>query len=187
MLDGTDLYSAYQPFMMDKSVELQVPPQPELPPSYSGATNSGATAINSIDYPKERYDGNGIYQLPVSEQQQNTKQSIYSSQQVVPEQKISTALNNYKAQKQSTQETYTSNQTNDGYFDKLFGKKRDFFKFIQLALIIVLGLSIHFIIKFYLQTYLNQSDLSVERQLVLRLLYPLGILFILWNMKAFVL
>ena len=167
MLDGTDLYSAFKPFTQDQPVELQVPSQPELPPK------SGATSISSIDYSKERYDNNGIYQA--------SQAPVYNAP--AQEQKIAYALNNYKAQKQSTEPSYN----NDGYFDKLFGKKRDFFKFIQLALIIVLGLSTHFIIKYYLQSYLNQSDMSPERQVILRLLYPLSILFILWNMKAFVL
>jgi hypothetical protein len=71
------------------------------------------------------------------------------------------------------------------YVDKLFSKKKDLFKVIQLALIVALGLAIHFVIKHYLKCYIKDNDFSCERQFFLRLLYPLAILFVLWNLKVF--
>ena len=72
------------------------------------------------------------------------------------------------------------------YFDKLFGKKKELFKILTLSLIITLGLSLHFLIDHYLTKYLAEHEMSFERQLLLRLLYPLGVLFVLWNLKVFV-
>jgi hypothetical protein len=72
------------------------------------------------------------------------------------------------------------------YFDKLFGKKKELYKILSLSLIITLGLSLHFLIDHYLTKYLAEHEMSFERQLLLRLLYPLGVLFILWNLRVFV-
>ena len=71
------------------------------------------------------------------------------------------------------------------YVDKLFSKKKDLFKVIQLALIVALGLAIHHVIKHYLKCYIKDNDFSSERQFFLRLLYPLALLFVLWNLKVF--
>ena len=75
---------------------------------------------------------------------------------------------------------------NSSYFDKLFSKKKELGKILQFTLIIVLGLSIHYLIDHYLINYINNNDMSFERQLFLRILYPIGILFILWNLKVFI-
>jgi hypothetical protein len=73
----------------------------------------------------------------------------------------------------------------NGYFEKLFSKKKEFFKLIQWVLIITLAISIHFFVKYYMKYYLNSNDLTFEREMILRALYPLGILFILWNLRVF--
>lgn len=71
------------------------------------------------------------------------------------------------------------------YLDKLFSKKKELSKAVQITLIILLAISIHFVIDHYMKMYINNQGLSFERELMLRLLYPLGILFLLWNMKVF--
>lgn len=89
-------------------------------------------------------------------------------------------------QNQSAMAAPTGNQTTSaGYFDKLFSKKKEFFKLVQWVLIIVLAVSVHFFVKYYLKYYLTANDLTFEREMILRALYPLGILFILWNLRVF--
>lgn len=72
-----------------------------------------------------------------------------------------------------------------GYFEKLFSKKKEFFKLVQWVLIVVLAISLHFFIDHYIKNYLTTSDLSPEREFLIRALYPLGILFVLWNLRVF--
>lgn len=72
-----------------------------------------------------------------------------------------------------------------GYFDKLFSRKKDFLKLLQWVLIVLLAIAIHGFIKYYLYQYLSNGDFSFEREMVIRALYPLGILFILWNLRVF--
>ena len=72
------------------------------------------------------------------------------------------------------------------YFDKLFSKKRELWKALQIALIIILALSLHVLIDYYMKMYFSNNALSFERDLLIRLLYPIGIIFLLWNSKAFI-
>jgi len=80
----------------------------------------------------------------------------------------------------------TVKNSQPSYFDKLASKSKDLVKLIQFALIVVLALSIHAIIKHYLKEYLSANDFSTEREVGMRLLYPLAVVFILWNIKALI-
>jgi hypothetical protein len=96
--------------------------------------------------------------------------------------RITLLLNELKKQQAIT----ASMQEQTGYIDRLFSKKKDMLKVLQLALVIVLAMSIHFIIDHYLRNYIKNNDFTFERELLLRLLYPFALLFVLWHMKAFI-
>lgn len=191
MLEGTDLSSAYQ---------------------HSLVGNSSSFAANSFDNSyasyfeeqreEERQPSRAIQPEPkmappapqVQDRQSNMQQNQYAPQngmydanvfnkQYDQEQRIMRALQELKKKKE---ENVSHNYSQPSYFDKLFGKKKEIGKILQAALIIVLGLSVYFLIDHYLKEYLTNHDLSFERQLFLRLLYPLSILFIIWNLRVFV-
>lgn len=71
------------------------------------------------------------------------------------------------------------------YWDKLSSKKKETGKFIQSALIILFAISLHYIIDFVLKHYLEAYDISWNRELMIRILYPLAVVFIAWNIIAF--
>jgi hypothetical protein len=79
--------------------------------------------------------------------------------------------------------TVSSNE--QGYFDKLFSKKKEFMKLLQWVLIVLLAIAIHNFIKYYMYQYLASNDFTFEREIVIRALYPIGIFFILWNLRIF--
>lgn len=156
MLEGTDLMSAYQTLSSKEE-------------SYETAS-----PININTPIKE--------EKPI--QIQNQQNQINSNDQqlnmLVAQLKEKKAAANANAQAQPVQVEQPS------YFDKLFGKKKEVYKVLQLSLMITLGISIHFLIDHYLTKYLADNEMSFERQLILRLMYPLAVLFILWNLRVFV-
>ena len=91
----------------------------------------------------------------------------------------------HEIKKQKGKET-VHKEDSPSYIDKLFAKKKDVLKLVQLSLIVVLGLCLHSLIEFYLKEYISSNDFTWERLLMLRLLYPLSIIFILWNLKTYV-
>ncbi len=75
----------------------------------------------------------------------------------------------------------------DGFFDFLFMKKREMVKTIILVLTIVTAFSIHSFFAFWIKSYTLKSKLTMKSEMLIRLLYPLIILIIIWFMKAFIL
>ena len=156
MLEGTDLMSAYQTLSSKEE-------------SYE--TASPININTPIKEEKPIQIQNQQNQLNSNDQQLN----MLVAQ--LKEKKAAAAAN---AQAQPVQVEQPS------YFDKLFGKKKEVYKVLQLSLMITFGISIHFLIDHYLTKYLADNEMSFERQLILRLMYPLAVLFILWNLRVFV-
>jgi len=153
---GTDLESAYGPINPDNT-----------------SSYSLQEPIQVSTESKQKY-------APPSEKvYEKEESSALSEKQYETEQKLLALLQNLKKNKSVPKEESQS------YIDKLGSKKKELLKLIQLALIIVLGLSLHNIIEFYLKDYISSTDFSYERQILLRLLYPVAIIFVLWNLKVY--
>jgi len=113
----------------------------------------------------------------------STPQSLEFSQgfneQYEKEQKLLAVINELKRRQATT--TPVSPSSGPSYWDKLQAKKKELVKFLQSALIIVFALSVHFLIHHYFTQYIASNDVSFERELILRVLYPVGVAFIAWN------
>ena len=96
--------------------------------------------------------------------------------------KIAILVNELRKQQRLT----ASMQQQTSYLDKMFAKKKEVLKLIQFSLIIVLAMSIHFIIDYYIKFYIKNNDPTFERELIIRLIYPISVVFILWNLKTFI-
>ena len=164
MLEGTDLMSAYQtlsnqPVTYEYPIEEIAQAQPPVAPSKQKKDDMGYDP---------KYDMN-----------------LYNKQ-FETDQKIQTLVAELKKRKATTATTQQQDPEQQSYFDKLFGKKKELYKVLQLSLMITFGISVHFFIDHYLTQYLAEHEMSFERQMFLRLLYPISVLFILWNLRVFV-
>lgn len=72
----------------------------------------------------------------------------------------------------------------NSYWRKLVSKKKELWKFAQSAFIILFAISIHYVIDFLLRHWLEHHEISFEREVMLRLLYPVSVMFIAWNIIA---
>ncbi len=208
MLEGTDLSSAYQQSLVggsgfasnsfdnsyasflgeeqheDEKPVVQQPVSQKQKLQIAETRQQPQQARQQQNYteqPSQNIDFNQHYQ----QQHQQQYDANMFNKQYEQEQRLVKAINQLKKKK----EEYTNVQngySQQSYFDKLFGKKKEVFRLLQAALIIVLGLSIYYLLDHYLSTYISEHDLSFERQLFIRLLYPFSILFILWNLRVFV-
>lgn len=74
---------------------------------------------------------------------------------------------------------------NAGYLDKLILKKKDVTKLIVFSLVILLALSLHDVISTFVKNYIEDAELTPTKAWSLRLMYPVLVLFVLWNIKTF--
>lgn len=90
--------------------------------------------------------------------------------------------NNRRVPQQPQQQMYYANLPSEpSYWDKMVSKKKEVMRFLQSSMIILLAISLHTVIDFVLKHYLQQYDLSYEKELLIRVLYPVAIIFIAWN------
>lgn len=122
------------------------------------------------------------YQEPVAEPPQKQKEPVQNviNQQYEQEQRLLGLL--AEAQKKKP----VQQQSEPGYFEKLMSKKRDLGKLFIFSLVVLLALSLHMFVEHYLVLYITNNDMSFERQVLLRALYPVAVLFLLWNLKTFI-
>lgn len=181
MLEGTDLFSAYQPMSSMSPYEN----------SYASTADLQPEAKHEPETPsRKQVQAQSLHVAPIKQhtpqQDMHTTGVMYDAnifnKQYEQEQRIVHALNEIRRRKEES----FPQTSQPSYFDKLFSKKRELAKLLQFALIIVLGLSIHYVIDHYLKNYIAEQDIPFERQLFLRLLYPFAVLFVLWNLKVFV-
>ena len=73
-----------------------------------------------------------------------------------------------------------------GYLETLWEKRRDVAKLCILALAILLAISAHSAAWHYIREFIETApNLNEWHELALRLAYPLIVLIVLWNLKAF--
>jgi hypothetical protein len=189
---GTELNSAYAPFNSDNDVVspfLQDAPMVsmDVTGAHSGIQHKSTPIMSIQNQQSGPYtQTQPQFQSPVvSAENQRAPQAINMVQQPLAptnqDPRITVLLNELKKQQKLT----ANMQQQSGYLDKLFAKKKEVLRILQFSLIIVLAMSLHFVVDHYMTFYIKNNDLTFERELLLRLLYPVSLLFVLWNMKTF--
>lgn len=173
MILGTELSEAYEfaPSQSPPQIMVAPPQQSQQPQPNSRITQSQ----QSQQQPPKQTDP--LYNAEAINQQYNMEQAILRQ---------AYAMANAKQQPQasSTKTTVETYNNEGGYFDMLGSKKKDMLKLIIIAVMILLAMSIHSFVSFWLKEYIVSSELSFRQELGVRLLYPVLVLFLLWNLKA---
>lgn len=139
-------------------------PQPPKQAAQHMATAPAAQNAKAGNKGDNVYDANMFNQQFVQEQQvAKLRQQIYAQQGHMVQQK---------------------NQEPPSYIDKMMSKKRDVLKIILFAMMILLAISAHTFIEFWLKDFVSGSELSYKQELGLRLVYPLAVLLLLWILKT---
>lgn len=77
------------------------------------------------------------------------------------------------------------NDINDpNYMDSVVHKRRDVLKAVILAITIVLAISIHAAVDFWLKEIFINGEFGFKEELGIRLLYPVVIIIIIWLLKV---
>jgi hypothetical protein len=71
-----------------------------------------------------------------------------------------------------------------GYIELMGSRKKDVMKLFILALMVTLGISIHWLGSHYIAEFIETSDFTPRQRLAIRISYPAAIVFVLWNLKA---
>lgn len=72
-----------------------------------------------------------------------------------------------------------------GYLSVMGMKRKDVQKLVILSLMVTLGIAIHWVTVNYYDGWLTSWGLTGRQDFLLRVSYPLAIIFVMWNLKAF--
>jgi hypothetical protein len=181
---------------MEDAREVDIPKSQPKQQSRQQPENAITQQLQAIQTIANAQYQKGPTQKPPAQQQQAQQQQAQQqydmstfNKQFDQDQRIHTLVNELKKQKQQQAQQQVAYQQpmyyEESYWDKMANKKKDIFKFIQSGLIILFAISLHVVIDFVLKHYLQIHDISYNREVMIRVLYPLGILFIAWNIIAF--
>lgn len=202
MLEGTELSYAYSPIINSNGLDdgysdfsdvaVQQPPvikpkqdkAPQYNPQTAPPNNAITQQLAAIQAAhNQMHNQKPVAPPPVAPKVPQYDVSMFNKQ-FEQEQKIMTLMNELK--KQKAKEPVVQHVYEDSYWDKMTNKKKELYKFIQSGLIILFAISLHVVIDFVLKNYLQANDVSYNREIMIRVLYPIGILFIAWNIIAFI-
>jgi len=86
---------------------------------------------------------------------------------------------------QPVQKQPQQQHTSPTYTEKMGYKRRDMLKVVTYALMILLALSLYSVIEMVIKETVVSYDLGYKQEVGLRGVYPLLLLFLLWNIKCF--
>jgi len=180
---GTDLYSAYSEpetvdvnnFDFDKKVS-----NVEYSPEFS--TNT--------EYPEQHSQ-----QQPMMQQQPQQiiqdKSSTYNQSELlqnINEADLKNQMNVLKKeienQKKSNQLQYKDSYERKSIFDRFLSKKREMIRFVSIALIIIFSLSMHQTLSEILKDYLENTNISRNKEVLVKFMYPVALFLVAWIIKA---
>lgn len=184
MLYGTDLDFAYPGLY---------PPSELLGDAHGGGGGGGGGNGGGMPMPKVQSRGSQgpaktnsriietVEQAPSQAQAQQQQQMAMAAQQP---QQIAIPNHVHAAALAAAQKQYYAVEADASYLEKLSQKRRDVWKLLLYAFIILTALSIHGLMKQAIKFVTKQYDLSIRNTWLLRGAYPLLIIFLMWNIKA---
>lgn len=183
---GTDLYSAYSEpetvdvnsFDFDKKVtNVEYSPNMSIEPEHQQHQQQ-----QQQQQPQEQQlprqimqDKSSIYNQ--SELLQNINESELKNQMQVLKKEI-------ENQKRSKQIEYKESYEKKSMFDRVFSKQREMIRFFSIALIIVFAMSVHQTLSEMLKDYLENTNLSRNKETLLKFMYPVSLFVLAWIIKA---
>jgi len=180
---GTDLFSAYSEpesinvnqYDFDQRV-ANVSYSPEIEPQTQPIQEHQQVQQPIQQVQQQPPSKSMIYNQ--SELLQDINESALKEQMHVLKQEIET-------QKKQQQMQYRESYEKKSLIDAIFNKKKEMIRFFSIALIIVLALSMHEIFSEFVKEYIDSNDLSKNKEITLKFLYPISIFILAWGIKVF--
>ena len=184
---GTDLFSAYSEpesinvnqYDFDQRV-ANVSYSPDIEPQ-----TQPIQELQQVQQPIQQ-------QIQQVQQQPPSKSIIYNQSELLQDinesamkEQMHVLKQEIETQKNKQQMQYRENYEKTSLIDAIFNKKKEMIRFFSIALIIVLALSMHEIFSEFVKEYIDSNDLSKNKEVTFKFLYPISIFIIAWGIKVF--
>lgn len=143
-------------------------------------------------HPAEAFDngggggvGNGnLQQLANNGGSSSENKSAEDAEKVIAT--LSKKLEQKKKLEKIKEELTNSEKKNKSIVERYGSKFQDVVKLFTLGLVVMLALSMHDIVKYYVSTkYINTNDLTPKQEIYVRLSVPVAVFMVIWTLKTF--
>jgi ABC-type bacteriocin/lantibiotic exporter with double-glycine peptidase domain len=174
---GTDLLSAYsEPVNVEVSnIDFSLKPVKSV--EYS------ATIDDQPRHSQQR--------MPKQENEQEQQTMIYDQSELLQnindsklKEQMKVLKEEIEQQKVTQQLKYRENYEKTSFIDSFIMKKREMARFVSVSLIIIFALSLHSTISEIITEYIDANDLTKNKILIIKFMYPLLILLMAWVLKT---
>ena len=83
------------------------------------------------------------------------------------------------------QKNLNKKEYNEPLYDRFISKKKDVMKLFNIALTVLLAISLHFVLSDLIKSYLQNNDFTYNKEILIKFMYPLSVLMVLWSFKVF--
>ena len=83
------------------------------------------------------------------------------------------------------QKNLNKKEYSEPLYDRFISKKKDVMKLFNIALTVLLAISLHFVLSDLIKLYLQNNDFTYNKEILIKFMYPLSVLMILWSFKVF--
>jgi hypothetical protein len=121
--------------------------------------------------------------IPEHENHQQESLKFETQMPIVPVQQNDNIIKELQNELEK-QKTLNKRET-EPLFDRFVSKKKDVMKLLNIALTVLLAISLHFVFSDLLKTYLQNNDFSSNKETLIKFIYPACVLLVLWSFKVF--
>lgn len=166
------------------NVQTQQKQQSAQPAMSQPIVKQSAVAIQPSTVPTKEQTPPPVYDANFYNQQYNMEQTAMRQAYLDQQYRLAQAQAIANSYRQASNKSADANDMSTGYFDVLGSKKKDMLKLVVLSMMILLALSLHSLVSFCMKDFIAASDITFRQEVGIRALYPLIVLFLLWNLKA---
>lgn len=83
------------------------------------------------------------------------------------------------------QKNLNKKEYSEPLFDRFISKKKDVMKLFNIALTVLLAISLHFVLSDLIKSYLQNNDFTYNKEILIKFMYPFSVLMVLWSFKVF--
>jgi len=83
------------------------------------------------------------------------------------------------------QKSLNKKEYSEPLYDRFISKKKDVLKLFNIALTVLLAISLHFVLSDLIKSYLQNNDFTYNKEIFIKFMYPFSVLMVLWSFKVF--
>ena len=155
----------------------------ELETAYfnTGVQNQSTEMIPPV-IKQDEHSNHNVRQEDPKNHQQHTYEPIMSQPPIFQQNDAVIKELQYELEKQKF---LNKKDGGEPLIERYLSKKKDVMKLINISLSVLFAISLHFVFGDLIKEFLTNNDFTNNKEILIKCMYPVSVLLILWTLKVF--